>query len=184
MCLSKKTQKDFFGASNNIFAWCSTIERATRVFGRNLWVVTTLSLQLRQHSALGLVSRSQASLLLCPQWNPRAQDQPSCLMPPHCSPRSTTLVIWKYCCLSSRATVLIILPHYSLFQGHVPYILAAWSISNQLRGAPVMCGCGGSRQKDDCNQVVHSTSCLVNQPWGVPVMCGCQCMCNIVFLLN
>jgi len=45
-----------------------------------------------------------------------------------------------------------------------------------------MCGCGGSRQKDDCNQAAHSTSHLVNQPWGVPVMCGCQHICSILFL--
>jgi hypothetical protein len=32
-------------------------------------------------------------------------------------------------------------------------VLAAWSISHE--GMPVMCGCGGSRQKDDCNKVAH-----------------------------
>ncbi len=32
-------------------------------------------------------------------------------------------------------------------------VLAAWSISHG--GMPVMCGCGGSRWKDDCNQVAH-----------------------------
>jgi hypothetical protein len=47
-----------------------------------------------------------------------------------------------------------------------------------------MCSCGGSMQKDDCNQVAYSTSRLVNQPRGVPVMCGCHRICSIVFLLN
>jgi len=37
---------------------------------------------LRRHSALGLVSRSRASLPL----RPRARDQPLCLAPPRCSP--------------------------------------------------------------------------------------------------
>jgi len=32
-------------------------------------------------------------------------------------------------------------------------VLATWSISHG--GMPVMCGCGGSRWKDDCNQVAH-----------------------------
>ena len=35
-----------------------------------------------------------------------------------------------------------------------------------------MCGCDGSRWKDNCNQVAHGTSHLVNQPWGT-VMFGC-----------
>jgi hypothetical protein len=35
-------------------------------------------------------------------------------------------------------------------------VLAAWSINNQPKDVPVMCGCGGSRWKDDCNQEVRS----------------------------
>ncbi len=50
-----------------IFAWYSTIEHAARVFGRNLWVVTTLPLQLWRHLALGLVSRSWAEHVTIPK---------------------------------------------------------------------------------------------------------------------
>jgi len=37
-------------------------------------------------------------------------------------------------------------------------VLAAWTISHG--GAPVMCGCGGSRRKGDCNQAGHLQYCI------------------------